>query len=377
MTSILVQGWRGISHSYAMVNQYQLLELMRRPDLTLYHEDLPFYRNDWSAKTSFSGFAAQDAAKLAALAPPTGQVPDIVYRIAFPLRFYGAAAGRIFCFGTSENQHVPPDMLYQGVEAWQRYPVETIDIVTPSQWSKEGFLRYGFADARVHVVPHGVDPAIFRPMPRHERQDRRRAIGLPQDKFIFLNLGATTANKGINTLIRAFAEVHRRRPDTLLLLKDSRSLYGFDVEEDIADAMKKYGYDPSLLGAIAVIPDNLDLERMRELYCLADAYVSPYRAEGFNLPPLEAAACGLPVLITEGGSTDDYAHPSFARPITARKRSRGAENWLEVDLDSLIAGMEELADGRSGCNAEIALPWIAENFSWAAATEKLVRALVG
>jgi glycosyltransferase involved in cell wall biosynthesis len=373
MTNILVQGWRGISHSYAMVNQYQILELMKVPGLVLFHEDMPFYHEDWNPKTCTSGFDAESKRKIAALPPPAGQKPDITLRLCFPLRFYGAAAGRLFCFGTAEKQHIPADFIYQGPEAWQRQPVETIDIVTPSNWSKEGFLRYGFPDARIHVVPHGVDPAIFRPMPKEERQAVRRSLGLPEDKFIFLNLGATTWNKGIDILIRAFETVHRKHKDTVLLFKDSRALYGFNAEDDIADAMTKYGFAPSLLDAIGVIPDNLDLERMRTLYGLADAYVSPYRAEGFNLPPLEAAACGLPVLITKGGSTDDYAHPSFARPIAARRIANGAENWLEPDFDSLVAGMEEQALGRTGCDPAKAVPWIAENFSWVKAVEKLTK----
>jgi len=377
MVNILVQGWRGISHSYAMVNQYQLLALLQRPDVTLFHDDLPFFHPHWSAKTCAAGFDAERVRKIAAVPPPGGAAPDVTYRIAFPYRFYGAPAGRLFVFGTAEKRRVPADFVYQGDEAWKRYPVETVDIVTPSNWSKEGFLRYGFHERRVHVVPHGVDPAIFRPMPRDQRQGERRANGLPEDKFIFLNLGATTANKGLEILIRAFAAVNAKYPDTVLLLKDARALYGFSAEDDVHDAIEKFGLPPALWGAIGVIPDNLDLETMRRLYCMADAYVSPYSAEGFNLPPLEAAACGVPVLVTQGGATDDYVHPSFARPIAARHLSQGGEDWLEVDFDSLVAGMEEMAAGRAGCNPAVAVPWIAEHFSWAKAADKLLAVLTG
>lgn len=375
MTSILVQGWRGISHSYAMVNQYQLLELMKRPDVTLFHDDLPFYHDDWSPKTCAAGFDSARRTKIAAIPPSAGQSPDITFRIAFPYRFHGLAAGRLFVFGTAERQRIPADYIYQGPEAWQRYPVETVDIVTPSHWSKEGFLRYGFPEARVHVVPHGVDPEIFRPLPADERMAQRRAIGLPEDKFIFLNIGATTTNKGLEILIRAFEAVHRKHKDTVLLLKDSRALYGFSAEDDVSEAMAKFGIPQTLWEAIGVIPDNLDLERMRVLYGMADAYVSPYRAEGFNLPPLEAAACGLPVLVTSGGATDDYVHPSFARPIAARRIDRNGETVLDPDFDSLFAGMEDLVLGRHGCNPAQALPWIAENFSWAKVADRLLAVL--
>jgi glycosyltransferase involved in cell wall biosynthesis len=54
---------------------------------------------------------------------------------------------------------------------------------------------------------------------------------------------------------------------------------------------------------------------MATLYQVANAYVSPYRAEGFNLPVLEAAACGIPIICTRGGPTDDFVTDEFARRI--------------------------------------------------------------
>ena len=81
---------------------------------------------------------------------------------------------------------------------------------------------------------------------------------------------------------------------------------------------------------------------MSELYGSCDAYVSPYRAEGFNIPSLEAAACGIPVILTSGGSTDDYYHPSFALKIEGkRKTSNGNWNYIEPNLESLVSNMSD------------------------------------
>tara|TARA_B100000965_G_C19017406_1_gene509470 strand:+ start:55 stop:294 length:240 start_codon:yes stop_codon:yes gene_type:complete len=52
-----------------------------------------------------------------------------------------------------------------------------------------------------------------------------------------------------------------------------------------------------------------------ELYNITDCYVSPYRAEGFNLTPLEAAASGIPIIVTKGGSTDDYFNSQLGLQI--------------------------------------------------------------
>ncbi|KAJ3024471.1 hypothetical protein HDV00_000914 [Rhizophlyctis rosea] len=56
---------------------------------------------------------------------------------------------------------------------------------------------------------------------------------------------------------------------------------------------------------------------MCKLYNAADCYISPYTAEGFNLPVLEALACGIPVVVTKGGPTDDFTCPEVAKYVPA------------------------------------------------------------
>ena len=51
---------------------------------------------------------------------------------------------------------------------------------------------------------------------------------------------------------------------------------------------------------------------MTRLYQCADAYVAPYLSEAFCLPVLEAAACGLPAICTQGGATEEFTSDEFA-----------------------------------------------------------------
>ena len=60
---VSVEGWRDIQHSYAVVNQFQLLELIKRPDVRVSVRDMPYYR-PWWRKTS-GLFNAEQAAALA------------------------------------------------------------------------------------------------------------------------------------------------------------------------------------------------------------------------------------------------------------------------------------------------------------------------
>jgi glycosyltransferase involved in cell wall biosynthesis len=87
---------------------------------------------------------------------------------------------------------------------------------------------------------------------------------------------------------------------------------------------------------------------MGALYRSADAYVSPYRGEGFNMPVLEAAACGVPVICTGGGTTDDFVTDAFALKIQSRIAPTMlggiAGDQLVPDLDHLVAQMLAVMD---------------------------------
>jgi glycosyltransferase involved in cell wall biosynthesis len=213
---------------------------------------------------------------------------------------------------------------------------------------------------------------------REERRSRRDALGLRADQFAFLNVSAMTYNKGVDLLIVAFCRLRQKYRDVALILKDQSNLYGVTAAGLIADLARQL---PQLLTAdalasIHVVSSNLTLADLRLLYGSADAYVSPYRAEGFNLPPLEAAACGLPVAVTRGGPSDDYFDPCFALQLDSRKiTSDELGVYLEPHPDHLVATMEALLarplDGAKG------RAFVSERFSWKSATRRLVDVFAG
>jgi glycosyltransferase involved in cell wall biosynthesis len=203
------------------------------------------------------------------------------------------------------------------------------------------------------------------------------------DQHVFLNLGAMSVNKGIDLLLRAFFVVHQRHPSTRLVLKDEKNLYGLSGVAVVQDAMKRYPElsNQNFLDAIKLLSVTLPMTEMRELYCLADSYVSPYRAEGFNLPVIEAIACGTPVIVTAGGATDDFCEPRTSRPISARRRTNAEVKWsglgyhLEPDLEALIAAMEaDVSAPRAGSSAFLqGQAQLRSEFSWAACVARLVQ----
>ena len=103
--------------------------------------------------------------------------------------------------------------------------------------------------------------------------------------------------------------------------------------------------------SIKILPQTLSIDQLRSLYNVADFYVSPYRAEGFNLPVIEAMACGTPAIVTDGGSTDDFCGAntsiripsSFASNIVVSGSKVGA--CLMPDMDALIEILARCARG--------------------------------
>src|SRR5262249_51546102 len=204
--SLAVEGWREVNHSYSLVNQYQLLELLRYPEIALYHRDRPLPYDTWNATRNASGISEAVRERLRAIPPPPEEGTQVVYRIEWPYRRHGADAERLFVFLTSENHRFDAQDFDDG-EPGRRYRAAPM-YVTPSHWSREGLRAIGFTDAA--VVPHGVDPDLFRPPSAEERRRQREALGLRADQFAFLNVSAMTYNKGVDLLIVAFCRLREK-----------------------------------------------------------------------------------------------------------------------------------------------------------------------
>jgi glycosyltransferase involved in cell wall biosynthesis len=347
--NLLIEGWRGVNHSFALVNQCQILELLKFDDLRLFHRDLPFAMPHWNAKLLDAGFSESDRQRIDALTEPSDQPIDCVYRAVSP--FGGDFPHKTLTFmvtelGLSASDFVPDP---PPPSAFTR---EDNLVVTPTHWAKARLVEYGFDETRIHIIPHGVNTQTFYPLSVEERTLNRSNLGLMPDDVVFLNLGVATWNKGIDILLIAFATLRKRYHNLRLILKDQRGLYGLSVERVLADVADRY---PDLFGAdtvaaVQVVSVNLSQAQLRLLYGVADCYVSSYRAEGFNLPALEAIACGTPVVVTDGGATDDFCTPEVGFRVASTLGSRDGDTgrvlrFCEPQPDALVAAMERFMNG--------------------------------
>lgn len=383
---ILITGWRGVSHSLAMVNQHQILAFSRRSDVKLFHADMPWAMAHWNRQDHNSGFSDQDTALIDGLQAIPEREADCVYRICSPLFPPDPQARKTVSFAVTElgyersNLHDPEVPLSAYTRGENR-------IVTPSRWARDRLIDFGFDEERVRVVRHGVDLAINRPATLDELLVQRKTLGIPNDAVIFLNVGVPTWNKGIDLLLRAFATIFRDHRNIHLILKDARGLYGLPIDTVLKSVNAAYPglLSADVLNAIHVIPVNLSQADLCHLYGFVDWYVSPYRAEGFNLPVLEAQACGTPVIVTSGGATDDFCNTDAAWKIPGVFR-RGTLNgikeccWVDPEYEALEKLMRQAAaQGPRGPHASdplrIAARGNAEHHSWDRVADELLALL--
>jgi glycosyltransferase involved in cell wall biosynthesis len=386
-TTLLIEGWRGLSHSYGLVNQFQILELLKISRLRLFHHDLPFFNKTWNRSDNDAHFPMAAQQKIDAIPPPADNKIDCVYRISSPI-VAGAEDDRrkTLTFMITEMGMTPSNFAVEP----SRYPFFTRDenaIVTTTRWSRDRIVEFGFPAEKIHILPLGADLAVFHPITQDERAATRAGLGIRSDEILFVNVGGTFWNKGGDLLLRAFAHLRTQGRPVRLIVKDQRSLYGIPFETAVETVAKDCPAlrDPRTTNAISVIGGDLSRAQLRDLYAIADCYVSPYRAEGFNLPVLEAIACGTPVIVTEGGATDDFCPDGVALRIPGRPGSISdiapgvVSRYIEPDLDALIAAMTTFAEGRRLDEARFAQTraQVMEAFSWQRAARGLAALAAG
>jgi glycosyltransferase involved in cell wall biosynthesis len=182
-------------------------------------------------------------------------------------------------------------------------------------------------------------------------------------------------------LLKAFAEVAARASDVRLVLKGADALYGSADVLRAAMSELPAAAREAVARRLIYNGNTLSARAMANVLRAADCYVSPYRAEAFNMPVLEAAACGVPLICTAGGPTDEFTDSSFARRIDSRTTrveldGGGAGDCLEPDVDHLASLMREAMQERTRMQAmgALAAAHTLRDYTWSAVTDRLLEA---
>ncbi|WP_129626572.1 glycosyltransferase family 4 protein [Candidatus Oscillochloris fontis] len=208
----------------------------------------------------------------------------------------------------------------------------------------------GVPAERVVVTPNAAR-SHFRPPPPAELEAFRTRHGLPE-RFV-LYVGTLEPRKNLTTLLDAYAEVTRRFPDVPLLVGGGKGwLYDTIFERlehlGLREQVKFVGY--------------LDEEELPLWYAAATVFAFPSIYEGFGMPPLEAMACGTPVVTSNTSSLPEVV----------------ADAGLMVDprsADALAAALCRVL-GDPDLHADLRTRGLrrATHFTWATTAERTLRA---
>jgi glycosyltransferase involved in cell wall biosynthesis len=168
-------------------------------------------------------------------------------------------------------------------------------IATVSEYSRQDLLRtYGLAPEKVAVTYNGLEPQ-FTPTPQSadEAETIRRQFGISRD--FLLAVGSLQPRKNLVRLIRAYARLRAEQPDfQLQLVIVGRKLW---LHHEIFAEVARQPWAPDV-----VLTGYVADEDLPPLYRAARVFVYPSLFEGFGLPPLEALACGTPVVTSNNSS---------------------------------------------------------------------------
>ncbi len=165
-------------------------------------------------------------------------------------------------------------------------------IIAVSNHTKRDLIKLlNLPEQKITVIYEGVEPnfkPIKRPSVIKKVQKRYQTGGR-----YFLHLGTLNPRKNLDFLIRIFAQVVRRHPDCRLILTGKQGWYYTGLYKTVA----RLG-----LGRHVVFTGYIEEVDKPALYSGAVGFTFPSLYEGFGFPPLEAMACGTPVIASNRSS---------------------------------------------------------------------------
>ena len=296
------------------------------------------------------------------LEPPLPNAASVEVRHQWPPDLSRPPAGALAAIVPWEFGAIP--------SAWARQIEAHVDeLWVPSEYVRRMYVAGGVEADRVHVIPNGVDLEVFSPGPAGPAGPAAPAT--PTTRFLFV--GGLIWRKGPDILLDAWQRAFPGRDDVVLVIKD----FGADGVYRGADRGPIHAYAESgALPRVELLHADLPAAELAALYRSCDVLVHPYRGEGFAMPVLEAMACGLPVIATGGGPTDEFCPPAAGWRIDSRRTEFPDDRvdslptvgrpWvLEPDVDHLAALLREAAAdpdgrrtrGRAARTAAEALSW--------------------
>lgn len=317
--NILASGWTEFPHSFSFVNLEQIKAFISLGH-KVYVNVKPPLQSSWNSATTITSQDSHYADILKATLPATHSVKyDLALETSVPASKieYASSCKMLFIvseFGLLNQRYINA---CGGSEQLNDIISTYNYIYTPSLWSKQALVNTGISSKIIKVAPHGTNENFnFQSLRKSSffRDELCRSLRLDQDRMILLCIGTPVFNKGIDILMSALSKLQNSSAKLALVFKGNNDIYSSLV------FFKKLISQYSLNHIqIRYIGETLTSASLSSLISGSDAYISLFRAEGFNLP------------VAEAYMQDKYIITSKAPPVTEYLKRKDKIFYVETD----------------------------------------------
>jgi glycosyltransferase involved in cell wall biosynthesis len=222
-----------------------------------------------------------------------------------------------FSFELFPEAH-PKDRVRYFAKNFLRNIKRSTKIITDSDYTKlEAVEILRIPPEMITPIHLGVDHGLFKIYPMDALEAYSRELDLPE-KFI-LFVGTREPRKNLGRLIQAYAELPDPLQSEFSLVIVGPPGWG---ETDLPAINR--------LGNRVVLLEYLDAQKLALTYNRASLLVYPSLYEGFGLPPLEAMACGCPVVVSRAASLPEVCADAalYVDPLDVQSIAEGMDRVL-------------------------------------------------
>jgi autotransporter strand-loop-strand O-heptosyltransferase len=203
----------------------------------------------------------------------------------------------------------------------------------PSKWQRDCTIAQGYDPNKIKVVPEGVDVNTFYP-------DKDVTHPLTKDKFTFFLAGRWDYRKSIKEIIETFLKTFNKDEDVELIVSVDNP-FSNDGLKSTEERLKHYGLEDDRIKILHFPPREEYIRLLKS----CSVFVSCARAEGWNLPLIEAMACGTPSIYSDCSGQLEFAEGrgipvriSHELPVSASTYNHfndNVGNYYEPDFNDL------------------------------------------
>jgi glycosyltransferase involved in cell wall biosynthesis len=249
-------------------------------------------------------------------------------------------------------------------------------LLMPSTFCFEIFEKAGVPKERMVIQPYGFDPDVYYP------KDSSDARAASDEEFRFLTVTSPHKREGVENVLSAYRAAFSSADDVSLTIK-ANYLPGAKTKPfeyaAFAQMIQDFASDPKS-PKIRLISEYLAARQLADLYRASSCLVSATRGEGFGMVFLEAAASGVPIIVTGWSGHMDFVGNANARTVKFRLRPakemqydcQSDESLLaEADVNDLARHMRESFDERTCEKPPFSRDWL-KRYSWSFLAQEFV-----